>query len=603
MGGLDPNIILSYRPPQIAVTNPIDTYGKVLSLRAMMQEGSLRAQQLQGAQLAYQMQQLQFQHEKNLADLFKNYPDGGGTAGAVPSPVTPPAAVPAAGGSPDAGGIAGPPPGAFWMPQNQPPATAATGAGPVAPAAAGAVGMPGQVGPSLGAMVRAGGTQGLTAFESLQKAQKGQIDLHIAQLDDAAKNATALARKINGIDSNDSWQAGLSDAYHKGQISVDDWRQQSQLQWDDPAAQAFMKRKSQESLTYAESLTQARDNAKAQRDQQEFASTQQQRDKEQFASDLQTLTNSNQISALLAKQSPFIRQLYGGYSNTSDLNGLKNVAGLAAGKGVGTVVPYPGTVQQQKVEEAGAQGYAGAVAKITAENQQWQPVANTVKASPDPAKAFANLPEEYKTHVGPLLAGQGFTEFKSKPTDTELNKLQTLSRGIQSLSDLKAEITKPDHYFETGPVFGHVKELPGSVAGKTLDAQMQMVRSVVGDLIKGGTLRTSDVSIYEKMFPNTTDPQDVIKNKLDMLMNQIQGEHASYRNELENAGRALPKDSTPAPPAAAAPAEKAPTPAGTPRYKTGDNVMRNGKTWTYIGPMNGDDWRDQKNWLEFHTTK
>jgi hypothetical protein len=305
-----------------------------------------------------------------------------------------------------------------------------------------------------------------------------------------------------------------------------------------------------------------------------------------------TITDKGQLPAWLSQQGPNAQKFYAGLiASNVPLDDIKNTIQLGGvATKPGETMPLPASVQTQKVEQQAAQGLAAANAQILAKNLNNQQLAAEVLKNPN---LYAQIPPEKQTEIAPLLAKQGFTQFTQKPTDTELKTLYDTQRNLKAVQDMKADFATGKYDWITGPIMGHMKDLPWGTEGKTLEAGLDELRSTVGDLVKGGTLRSSDLATYQKMFPNTTDPTPVIKNKLDLLEKRLSNDLGTYTQSLRSSGRAVPGEAPAAP--AAGQAQPSTQPGAAPA--TGTIVEgRGGKRYQFVG---GDP-NDRKNWPEFH---
>src|SRR5215831_18219316 len=516
---IDPSIALQFHLPQVApfpLANPLDQFNRMVTLRELMQRGQLTALQVEQTQRT-----MAAQDEINRVLQGQPPTPGAATTPGIapgtmvpPTATTPPVSLPAIPGpaptSPvtppflPSDGTAPAAPGTL-EPTTTWPAPTGTTTPPFLPRVAGTPGG----GMSLSdlmtkvpELLRRGGTYAIPTIQSIAQAAKADLDQRSALLDFHGKQADNMSKLVSGAIDDESLKRNLVDAANQRFISWDDARLYSGLGFNDPRTQAYLKSQGLSAYKYGEAVKVQSDiNAEAMK-RWEFGVKQEAQARADAWTNLQPVTEDTAAAKAkwLAGLDPYAQKLYAGTIGLP-LDQLKMVVGTGAqAPKAGETVPRPAGVQAQKVEEAGAVGLAGAMAGITAQNVQNQALADAVKKDPT---LFSRLSSADQTKLTPLLAQQGFTQFTTKPSDEELKQLYTLGRSVGALKDLQSQITDPKKEGMIGPLAGHVKDIPwfGGDA-KVLEGQMDMVRSIVGDLIKGGTLRTTDLAVYQRMFPN-----------------------------------------------------------------------------------------------------
>lgn len=321
---IDPAIALGYKPPQFQITDPVQAIANVYSLKNLMTEGTLKNLQIQQAQQQLEQERRQMAATQAINDALQGKTPADGTTALPAAPTLPPATpavVPAAPVTPpqpgaltqappaspvsmsdlmnlptvdraaQMGALAGIPslsqtPGAAIPPTPTPDALANVfpAISPPAPAAATPqaqpapapalpsstpVGMLSRL-PSDDVLLKAGGVAALPLIENLHKVRKAQLDAHISELDAGQKEVNDLANLATGSIDNDSLQHNLGTAYQKHYITLDQWRHYTQLGFDAPATQAFLK-SAQDQALGAKNVQEMRINAaKELRDQYEF---------------------------------------------------------------------------------------------------------------------------------------------------------------------------------------------------------------------------------------------------------------------------------------------------------------------------------------------
>jgi hypothetical protein len=589
---LDPSIILGYRPPQIAppdIPTPLEQFGKVLTLRGLMQQGQLRGLEIEQAQRAAAATEainrvLRGEAPPGVATIP-------GTVPAAPAPVAPGLAP-----QPQIGGV---PEGAFWLPKPA-PAVAPT----AAPAPGGGT-LPGgsvslsQLSSLTPRLLQAGGAAALPIVENISKAAKAQIDQHISALDLEKKESAAIARLVGGITDDDSLKRALVAAANKDKIPWDDVRRYSDLGFANPATQSYLKQKGLESLDYDKSVELALKNAKEERDKLEFADKQRDQKKTEFAQGVQNLTDVSQFPAFLARQDPYIQAFYGGLAGFKDLDKLKQAVTLSSVKPeVGKTVAEPEAVQAGKVAVSAATGLAAKEAEL---GLQQRKNAAAVEASlKDPTgKYYANLPETVQKEIAPTLAERGFTAFGAKPTDVERRVLNFYERSKEAEDSL----TKPrpgtgksleQMVSEKGIVDQLRFQYAPNVAQKPEDQlYWQALRQFTEARLRkesGAAIAAHEYTESQKTyFPVPGDSKEVLEQKrqarqglLESMKQEAGPAYTQKQPETKPETKPIP-----APTAAAMPTVGATVPG------------KGGKKYRFIG---GDP-NDPKNWPEVHAAQ
>src|SRR5262249_9623836 len=116
----------------------------------------------------------------------------------------------------------------------------------------------------------------------------------------------------------------------------------------------------------------------------------------------------NDLAQWLARQGGTAKQYYAGLTGSGlPLEQITNTIQMGAvAPKPGETMPFPQPVQEQKVQQAAAQGLAAAQAGIAAQNIQNQALANAVKQDPT---LFSRLSSADQNKLTPLLAQQSFT--------------------------------------------------------------------------------------------------------------------------------------------------------------------------------------------------
>jgi hypothetical protein len=108
----------------------------------------------------------------------------------------------------------------------------------------------------------------------------------------------------------------------------------------------------------------------------------------------------------------------------------------------------------------------------------------------------------------------------------------------QLLQDLSTSIELNEQVFGRGAgraVGAITKVYPLDVVD-TLEAQISNVRQTVGKLKEGGVLRAEDEVKYRKMLPELTDSPEVAKNKIKLVLREMNQKYLNTVGALQTAG-------------------------------------------------------------------
>lgn len=200
----------------------------------------------------------------------------------------------------------------------------------------------------------------------------------------------------------------------------------------------------------------------------------------------------------------------------------------------GRDVPYSPDVQKQMLAiEAGKAG-AHAAATAGAARAGDADLIGTVRRNP---ALFDNLPPDTKARIAPHLEAAGFTDFGTKASDTELNKIQGIEKGIAALAALRKKIA--DNPGALGPISGKLRYFPLAKERIKLQADIDTARQIVGKAMEEGVLRKEDEAKYEKILPTMDDLPEIADYKLGQLDEMMNRDVGSYKANLRSAGRRI----------------------------------------------------------------
>lgn len=108
----------------------------------------------------------------------------------------------------------------------------------------------------------------------------------------------------------------------------------------------------------------------------------------------------------------------------------------------------------------------------------------------------------------------------------------------QLLADLNTSIEQNETLFGRGAgrVAGAMTKVYPLDVVDTLEAQISNVRQTVGKLKEGGVLRAEDEVKYRKMLPELTDSPEVAKNKIKLVLREMNQKYLNTVGALQSAG-------------------------------------------------------------------
>ncbi len=137
------------------------------------------------------------------------------------------------------------------------------------------------------------------------------------------------------------------------------------------------------------------------------------------------------------------------------------------------------------------------------------------------------------------VGGKNIPELKTimdtLPEDEEEAKLELSDGAIKNINDLKGAIADTENLTGSiggsdvvGPVSGYRALNPYDTEAKSLQAEIDRVRQVVGKALEGGVLRKEDEEKYKKILPTARDTKEVAANKLEKLKEKLNLDLATY---------------------------------------------------------------------------
>lgn len=401
--------------------------------------------------------------------------------------------------------------------------------------------------PSDDVLLKAGGVAALPLIENLHKVRKAQLDAHISELDAGNKEIGQLGDLATGAIDNDSLQHNLGTAYQKGYITLDQWRHYTQLGFDAPATQAFLK-SAQDQALGAKNVQEMRiANAKDLRDQMEWGP--------KF---------DEQVSKTAVAQAQ---------QDAMALSGLARQGPDALAKGIAALPPqraalFTGltdpdqimargqnpqqymTAQEQKRHNLSTEEMAGVNAAISAGRLAQTRRVNDVEYGPGQAQYWvqqiydnpdsANMvPEKLRGQVGQLFT-QTYNLPMPKPlTGEALTSENAARKTLDNAAFVRNAIQDPEIQKRIGPVLGRLGEIEqdvGATAGlspataqkaQELRTRLRYMLFQEGKAIIGGRIPTGLMSELQKASPSD-------KMNIDMLKGALSGAEGAAKDTLDS---------------------------------------------------------------------
>lgn len=117
--------------------------------------------------------------------------------------------------------------------------------------------------------------------------------------------------------------------------------------------------------------------------------------------------------------------------------------------------------------------------------------------------------------------------------------------AVQSISDLETGLTNLDSLEQSllssganQPVIGSaLSQIPFNTEGKTLRAEIDRVKQVIGKALEGGVLRKEDEEKYARILPTINDTDEVARRKIAALRGDLQNKlRTFYTNSINYGG-------------------------------------------------------------------
>jgi hypothetical protein len=113
-------------------------------------------------------------------------------------------------------------------------------------------------------------------------------------------------------------------------------------------------------------------------------------------------------------------------------------------------------------------------------------------------------------------------------------KVTDYERGTRELSLLGEKLAKQSDV--VGPISGLQKFNPWATESRSLQADIDRVKQLVGKALEGGVLRKEDEEKYKKILAQITDTPQVAKHKIAEILRDINTNRNNYLNNLSRAG-------------------------------------------------------------------
>lgn len=113
-----------------------------------------------------------------------------------------------------------------------------------------------------------------------------------------------------------------------------------------------------------------------------------------------------------------------------------------------------------------------------------------------------------------------------KLNNTAIGTITDLQTGLDNLGGLEQRIGQSS---ANSPVLGNIRSLnPLDTDAKSLRAEIDRVKQVVGKALEGGVLRKEDEEKYARILPTINDTDEVAREKINAIRNDLQNKLQSY---------------------------------------------------------------------------
>lgn len=141
--------------------------------------------------------------------------------------------------------------------------------------------------------------------------------------------------------------------------------------------------------------------------------------------------------------------------------------------------------------------------------------------------------KEIETIAG-TKANKGGGEDLKTLTTSAVEKLSDSDRAINELANLSDKLNKNSDV--VGVVSGLRKYNPFDVQARSLQADVDRVRQLVGRALEGGVLRKEDEEKYKKILTEITDDPRVAKYKIKEITRDMEANRENNLSNFERAG-------------------------------------------------------------------
>lgn len=133
------------------------------------------------------------------------------------------------------------------------------------------------------------------------------------------------------------------------------------------------------------------------------------------------------------------------------------------------------------------------------------------------------------------------TATPGKPLNiTAVNTITDYDKSVKEALGMQALFSSTDGnriLEKVGPVAGRMNSLnPYDEDFKLMQQQLALAKQIIGKAFEGGVLRKEDEIKYKDILPLATDTPDVIRGKVKLLVDRVQGIRDTYLDNLQDAG-------------------------------------------------------------------
>lgn len=149
---------------------------------------------------------------------------------------------------------------------------------------------------------------------------------------------------------------------------------------------------------------------------------------------------------------------------------------------------------------------------------------------------YAGLPPSVKAKVGPELHRMGFKSFGKPLSESAIKQISKAEEAIAIAREIEDLLDKDPK--STGIGGGLLGRLPWTESAK-IGAKLKLVQQIIGKGLEGGVLHKDDIPRYQEMLPSLNDPSDLAKSKIKNMLTTLDRDLKNYKANQIRGGRSL----------------------------------------------------------------